>query len=71
MAKLIKRPDRTLLEQAYVPEIANGLRVTMRRFFRNTFKSIEDSEIATLRYPEETREYPDRFRGVHRLTHIP
>ena len=27
------------------------------------------NEIATISYPEEKRTYPDRFRGIHRLTH--
>ncbi len=66
MAKLIPKPKRTAVEQAFVPEIAKGLGLTMSRFFKNTFTQ---QEIATVRYPEETREYPDRFRGVHRLTH--
>src|SRR5687768_9876207 len=66
MAKLIPRPGRTFSEQAFVPEIAKGLGVTMRRFFKNTF--MKDNEIATVRYPEEKVEYPDRFRGIHRLT---
>jgi len=67
--KLIAKPKRTLSEQAYVVEIGKGLGVTMKRFFKNTFSSREKGEIATVRYPEETREYPERFRGVHRLTH--
>jgi NADH-quinone oxidoreductase subunit I len=56
-----------LVEQAFVPEVAKGLGVTIRRFFKNTFT--KDSEIVTIHYPEEKREYPERFRGVHRLTH--
>ncbi|MEM9188646.1 MAG: NADH-quinone oxidoreductase subunit I [Myxococcota bacterium] len=67
MAKLVHRPSRTLSEQAYVPEITKGLGITMKRFFKNTFT--KDNEIATVSYPDETREYPDRFRGIHRLTH--
>ena len=67
MAKLVNRPDVTFAEQAYVPEIVKGLSVTMRRFFKNTFT--EDNEIDTIYYPEEKRVYPERFRGIHRLTH--
>jgi NADH-quinone oxidoreductase subunit I len=67
MAKLIPKPGRTLQEQAFIPEIAKGLGVTMRRFFKNTFT--KDKAIATVSYPEETVEYPERFRGIHRLTH--
>ena len=66
--KVITKPPRTVAEQAYVPEIAKGLRLTMGRFFKNTFSSREDGEIVTLMYPEETEEYPERFRGIHRLT---
>jgi len=67
MGKLVKRPTATIAEQAYVPEIAKGLGVTIRRFFKNTFT--EDNEIDTVLYPEEQRVYPERFRGIHRLTH--
>jgi NADH-quinone oxidoreductase subunit I len=52
-----------------VPEIAKGLAFTIRRFLRNTFGPEEDKTVATVMYPEETRVYPERFRGVHRLTH--
>ena len=65
--KVIKKPKRTAMEQAYVPEIAKGLGITMRRFFKNTFT--ENNEIDTVKYPEEKRDYPERFRGIHRLTH--
>jgi NADH-quinone oxidoreductase subunit I len=67
--KVIEKPKRTLSEQSYVPEITKGLGVTMSRFFTNTFGAEEDKKIATVRYPEQQREYPDRFRGIHRLTH--
>ena len=66
--KVLKKPKRTVAEQAYVPEIAKGLAYTMKRFFKNTLSKEENSDIATVRYPEEKREYPERFRGIHRLT---
>jgi hypothetical protein len=66
--KVITKPPRTLADQAYVPAIAQGLRLTMGRFFKNTFSAREDGEIVTLMYPEETEAYPERFRGIHRLT---
>ncbi len=66
--KVITKPKRTLAEQVYVPEIAKGLGQTMKRFFKNTLGPDEEKEIATVRYPEEKREYPARFRGIHRLT---
>ncbi|QQR89216.1 MAG: NADH-quinone oxidoreductase subunit I [Myxococcales bacterium] len=68
MAKLIYKPKRSISEQSYVPEIAKGLAFTMKRFFKNTFSSREKGDIDTIHYPEETRVYPERFRGVHRLT---
>ena len=67
--KVIKKPRRTIAEQLYVPELINGLGLTMGRFFKNTFGGAETSEIATILYPEEQRVYPERFRGVHRLLH--
>lgn len=69
MAKLIYKPKRSLSDQAFVPEIAKGLALTMQRFFANTFSSRSNGDIDTIHYPEETRVYPERFRGVHRLTH--
>ncbi len=71
MAKLIDKPKMTAAESVYVPEIAKGLGVTIGRFFNNTFRSrqSEKNEIDTISYPEEKRTYPERFRGVHRLTH--
>src|SRR4051812_28543672 len=71
MAKLIAKPKMSAAESAYVPEIAKGLRVTIGRFIQNTFSSraSEQNEIDTVSYPEEKRVYPERFRGIHRLTH--
>ena len=71
MAKLIPKPRMNAAEAVYVPEIAKGLQVTIGRFFKNTFSSrgTEGNEIDTVAYPEEKRVYPERFRGIHRLTH--
>ena len=55
---------RGLWEQLYIPELIRGMSITLRHFFVNTFGS---KEIVTIRYPEEKRVYPERFRGVHRL----
>lgn len=63
MAKVVSI-KRGLWEQLYIPEIVRGVGITLRHFFVNTFGS---KEIVTVRYPEEKREYPPRFRGVHRL----
>ena len=69
MAYLIKKPARTLSEQVYAVEAAKGLGVTFRRLFTNLLGKPEDKKIATIQYPDESRDYPERFRGVHRLTH--
>ena len=77
MGKLVNKPKMTVAEAAYVPEIAKGLTLTAKRFFKNTFAKREEDEsgkllrrgdIDTVNYPEEKRTYPERFRGVHRLT---
>lgn len=65
----IKKPKRTIAEQSYAVEAAKGLGVTIRRFLLNTFGKTEEKKIATICYPDEVRDYPERFRGVHRLTH--
>lgn len=79
MAKLISKPNMNMSEQSYVVETAKGLKLTMGRFFKNVFAKhpldehgkplLRRGDIDTVNYPEEKREYPERFRGVHRLTH--
>jgi NADH-quinone oxidoreductase subunit I len=73
-------PQRDALEQSYLVEFVKGMGVTMRHFFKNTksmfrgerpdaVKDPTSEGITTLSYPEQKKVYPDRFRGVHRLTH--
>jgi NADH-quinone oxidoreductase subunit I len=75
----VTRPERTGTVQAYVPEIAKGLALTAQHFLQNTkqwalgqrpdpiLESINDG-INVISYPEQRRPYPERFRGMHRLT---
>lgn len=80
MGVLVNKPKLDALEKTYVTEVSKGLAVTAKRFFENTFTPIASQEereaigasgtnqIATISYPEERRTYPERFRGIHRLT---
>jgi NADH-quinone oxidoreductase subunit I len=75
----IRRSNRTAEVQAYIPEFMKGLAITMRHFFKNTkemalgqkpdpvLEALEEG-VTTIHYPEEKRPYPERFRGIHRLT---
>jgi NADH-quinone oxidoreductase subunit I len=75
----LKRPERTPAVQSYIPELLKGLGITIGAAIRNTkemalgtrpdpvLESINDG-INTISYPEQRRPYPERFRGVHRLT---
>jgi NADH-quinone oxidoreductase subunit I len=77
--KPIARPTRSAEVQSYIPEFLKGMSLTMRHFFKNTkemmlgqkpdpvLESFEDG-VTTIHYPEEKRPYPERFRGLHRLT---
>ncbi|MET0592309.1 MAG: NADH-quinone oxidoreductase subunit I [Polyangiaceae bacterium] len=79
IGKPVPRPHRPPSSQAFIPEILKGMKVTMKHFFRNTkenalglrpdptLSSLEEG-ITTVSYPEQQRPYPERFRGVHRLT---
>lgn len=71
--------ERTAVTQSYLPEIFKGLGVSMEHFFRNTKEMMRgkrpdpmterfDEGITTISYPEQKRPYPERFRGLHRLT---
>jgi NADH-quinone oxidoreductase subunit I len=77
---IVSTPDaRSVAVQSFLPEIAHGVGVSMKHFFRNTREMIRgerpdpvteryDAGISTISYPEQKRPYPERFRGVHRLT---
>jgi NADH-quinone oxidoreductase subunit I len=65
--------------KSYLPEIFRGVGVSMKHFFDNTREMVRgerpdpvldrfDDGITTISYPEQKRPYPERFRGVHRLT---
>ena len=80
VGKPVPRPTRSGAVQSYLPEIAKGLGLTMKHFFRNTkeymlgqrpdatVEAVNDG-VNTVAYPEQRRPYPERFRGMHRLTH--
>jgi NADH-quinone oxidoreductase subunit I len=70
---------RSMEVKSYLPEIFRGVGVSMRHFFENTREMVRgkrpdpvldryDDGITTISYPEQKRPYPERFRGVHRLT---
>jgi NADH-quinone oxidoreductase subunit I len=62
----VKRRAMDLSERLFLKEILRGLLTTNRHFWRNWFRR---QDTATLNYPEETRPYPERWRGLHRLMH--
>lgn len=64
--KQLERPARDPWVQSYLPEIARGLAVTTRQFFRNL---LGGRDVVTIQYPEQKRDYPARYRGLHRLTY--
>jgi NADH-quinone oxidoreductase subunit I len=77
--KTVDYAERNLTTQAFLPEIMKGLGVSMRHFFANFKDMVKnqrpdpvverlDEGITTISYPEQKRPYPERFRGVHRLT---
>ncbi len=62
----IVRKAMTLGERLYLPEILRGLWTTNRHFWQRVWYP---GKGITLRYPEESRPYPPRWRGLHRLMH--
>jgi len=78
-AVVVEHVPHTVTMQSYVPAIVGGLAVSIRHFFKNTKEAIRgelpdpmlerlDDGITLVSYPEQKRPYPERFRGVHRLT---
>jgi NADH-quinone oxidoreductase subunit I len=81
-AVVTDHPARDPQTQVYLPEIFKGLGVSMKHFFVNTKEMMRnkrpdpvteryDEGITTISYPEQKRPYPERFRGLHRLTTRP
>ena len=79
IGKPVARPSHDAKMQSYLPSVAAGIGVTVKHFFKNTkemafgqrndpvLDAFEDG-VTTISYPEQKRPYPERFRGVHRLT---
>lgn len=77
--KVMKAPPpqkRSFREQAYLPEIMKGLRVTAKHFWVNLGNHIRTvlrmkpraRGAVTYQYPEERRPLSPRVRTLHRLT---
>jgi len=68
--KVVERPAG-LPRQSYVVAAAQGMWVTFRHLMKNwpgnLFGRRQQTDIATLSYPEEKKAYPERNRGLHRL----
>jgi NADH-quinone oxidoreductase subunit I len=69
----------TVARQAYIPAILDGLSVSMKHFFTGAKQMLRNQlpdpvteryadGVTTVSYPEVKRPYPERFRGIHRLT---
>jgi NADH-quinone oxidoreductase subunit I len=78
-AVIAEHPEQSLYLQSYLPEVLKGVAVSMKHFFDNTKEMVlgrrpdpvlerYDEGITTISYPEQKRPYPERFRGIHRLT---
>lgn len=72
-----QNPREDLRERLYIPELLKGLAITTRHFLRNLFgtrdtnASVVDRTgtnlVSTVQYPEEKVQYPEGYRGLHRL----
>jgi NADH-quinone oxidoreductase subunit I len=77
----VNRPEDA--DTSFLAATATGLGITVRHFAKNLFlprKSVKQlgfggatpevrgkNDIETIQYPEEKVQYPERFRGLHRL----
>lgn len=60
--KVLERKPLSLAEQTYLPQIVNGLKITMKHLLQPP---------VTLEYPEERPPIPDGYRGVPTLVKDP
>lgn len=68
MARVVPRPEMTLAEKAYVPEIVRGLKVTWSHFLKG-FTQPETLPVES--YPEIKWEIDRNYRAKHRLMKRP
>jgi NADH-quinone oxidoreductase subunit I len=72
----LERPQLTLAERLYLPQVIEGVSITTWHFLRNLalhtlhlFGLARDRRAAvTVQYPEERKVYSEGYRGAHRLT---
>lgn len=57
-SKVVSNKEMTFAESIYLPAVVKGLGTTIKHFFRKP---------ATVRYPEEKREFSEVYRGKHVL----
>ena len=72
-------PDLAFGERLYIREAVKGMGVIARHFWKNLFgfrdpnpdvlerKGPGVNLVSTINYPEERKEYPPGYRGMHRL----
>jgi len=69
-----RREEMNFWERLYIIEVVKGVTITFSRLIRNFFLfafGYQKKLIgvpAVIQYPDERRDYPERFRGRHRLT---
>jgi NADH-quinone oxidoreductase subunit I len=68
MARTVPRPEMTLVEKAYVWEIAKGLKVTLRHLFKGLLRP---ETLPVSNYPEVKPDIPRDYRSRHRLMKRP
>ena len=57
-SKVVVKKELTLLEKLYFPAILNGMKITLKHFFRKK---------VTVSYPEVQRDFAPVYRGQHVL----
>jgi NADH-quinone oxidoreductase subunit I len=74
-----RREEMTFWEQIYLVEVVKGVIFTFGKLIRNLLLHVAHtvgllknvSAAASIQYPDQRREYPERYRGRHRLTLYP
>jgi NADH-quinone oxidoreductase subunit I len=69
--------EEDVRERTYLPELLKGIALTTRHFLRNLLgqrdpnREVVDREglstVSTVEYPDEKVNYPEGYRGLHRL----